>query len=135
MTGSPRSERGKIEFICANAFDVLKKYDTEKRQFDVIVLDPPTFTRTKANVNDALRGYKEINLRALKMLPPGGLLATFTCSHHINADLFKAVIVDASADARKPVRLVQALTQSPDHPILPAVPETEYLRGFLLEVM
>jgi 23S rRNA (cytosine1962-C5)-methyltransferase len=126
---------GKIEFHCANAFDVLKKYDTEKRQFDVIVLDPPTFTRTKQNVNDALRGYKEINLRALKMLPPGGLLATFTCSHHINADLFKAVIVDAAADARKAVRLVQALTQSPDHPILPAVPETEYLRGMLLQVM
>ena len=126
---------GKIEFICANAFDVLKKYDTEKRQFDVIILDPPTFTRTKQNVNDALRGYKEINLRALKMLPPGGLLATFTCSHHINADLFKAVIVDAAADARKPVRLVKALTQSADHPILPAVPETEYLRGYLLQVM
>jgi len=126
---------GKIEFRCANAFDVLKKYDTEKRQFDVIVLDPPTFTRTKQNVNDALRGYKEINLRALKMLPPGGLLATFTCSHHIHADLFRAVIVDAAADAHKTVRLVKTLTQSPDHPVLPAVPETEYLRGFLLQVM
>ena len=126
---------GKIEFICANAFDVLKKYDSEKRQFDVIILDPPTFTRTKQNVNDALRGYKEINLRALKMLPPGGLLATFTCSHHINADLFKAVIVDAAADAHKTVRLVETLTQSPDHPVLLAVPETEYLRGFLLQVM
>jgi 23S rRNA (cytosine1962-C5)-methyltransferase len=126
---------GKIEFTCANAFDVLKKYDTEKRHFDVIVLDPPTFTRTKQNVNDALRGYKEINLRALKMLPPGGMLATFTCSHHIHADLFKAVVVDAAADARKMVRLVKTLTQSPDHPVLPAVPETEYLRGFLLQVM
>jgi 23S rRNA (cytosine1962-C5)-methyltransferase len=126
---------GKIEFHCANAFDVLKKYDSEKRQFDVIILDPPTFTRTKANVNDALRGYKEINLRALKMLPPGGRLATFTCSHHIGAELFRAVVVDAAADARKTVRLVKSLTQSPDHPILPAVPETEYLRGFLLQVM
>ena len=76
---------GKIEFVCANAFDVLKKYDVEKRQYDVIVLDPPSFTRTKQNVGDALRGYKEINLRALKMLPPGGILATFTCSHHIDA--------------------------------------------------
>ncbi len=134
LTGSPRSERGKIEFTCANAFDVLKKYDTEKRQFDMIVLDPPTFTRTKQNVNDALRGYKEINLRALKMLPPGGMLATFTCSHHIHAELFKAVVVDAAADARKMVRLVKTLTQSPDLPVLPAVPETEYLRGFLLQV-
>src|SRR3989442_4110814 len=121
---------GKIEFHCANAFDVLKKYDSQKRQFDLIVLDPPTFTRTKQNVADALRGYKEINLRALKMLPVGGVLATFTCSHHIDAELFKAVIVDAAADAKKTLRLVKVLTQSPDHPILPAIPETEYLKGF-----
>lgn len=126
---------GKIEFVCANAFDVLKKYDVEKRQYDVIVLDPPSFTRTKQNVGDALRGYKEINLRALKMLPPGGLLATFTCSHHIDAELFKSVAIAAAADAKKTVRLVKVLTQSPDHPILPAIPETEYLRGLLLEVM
>lgn len=126
---------GKIEFICANAFDVLKKYDAEKRRFDVIILDPPTFTRTKANVNDALRGYKEINLRALKMLAPGGLLATFTCSHHVSSDLFMEAVLAASADARKTVRLRQRLTQAPDHPILPAIPETEYLKGLLLEVM
>jgi 23S rRNA (cytosine1962-C5)-methyltransferase len=126
---------GKIEFVCANAFDVLKKYDGEKRQFDVIVLDPPSFTRTKQNVGDALRGYKEINLRALKMLPVGGVLATFTCSHHIGAELFKAVVVDAAVDAKKTIRLVKVLTQSPDHPILPAVPETEYLRGFIVQVM
>ena len=126
---------GKIEFTCANAFDVLKKYDTEKRQFDVIVLDPPTFTRTKESVDGAVRGYKEINLRALKMLPAGGKLATFTCSHHIDAELFKAIVLDAAADAKKTVRLVKVLTQSRDHPILPAVPETEYLRGLLLEVV
>jgi 23S rRNA (cytosine1962-C5)-methyltransferase len=126
---------GRVEFVCANAFDVLKKYDTEKRQFDVIVLDPPSFTRTKQNVDDAVRGYKEINLRALRMLPARGMLATFSCSHHIGAELFKAIIVDAAADARKTLRIVKALTQSPDHPILPAVPETEYLRGLLLEVM
>jgi 23S rRNA (cytosine1962-C5)-methyltransferase len=126
---------GKIEFTCANAFDVLKKYDTEKRQFDVIVLDPPTFTRTKESVEGAVRGYKEINLRALKMLTVGGKLATFTCSHHIDAELFKAIVLDAAADAKKTLRLVKVLTQSRDHPILPAVPETEYLRGLLLEVM
>jgi 23S rRNA (cytosine1962-C5)-methyltransferase len=126
---------GKIEFVCANAFDILKKYDGDKRQYDVIVLDPPTFTRTRQNVEGALRGYKEINLRALKMLPPGGILATFTCSHHIDAELFKSVVVEAAADAKRTVRLVKVLTQSPDHPILPAIPETEYLRGLLLEVM
>ena len=126
---------GKIEFVCANAFDVLKKYDSEKHQYDVIVLDPPTFTRTKQNVEGALRGYKEINLRALKMLSPGGILATFTCSHHIDAELFKSIVVEAAADAKKTLRLIKVLTQSPDHPILPAVPETEYLRGLLLQVM
>jgi len=126
---------GKIDFTCANAFDILKKYDVEKRQFDVIVLDPPTFTRTKQNVDDALRGYKEINLRALKMLVPGGVLATFTCSHHISTELLRAVVVDAAADAHKTVRLVKTLTQNADHPILPAIPETEYLKGFLLQVI
>jgi 23S rRNA (cytosine1962-C5)-methyltransferase len=126
---------GKIEFNCANAFDTLKKYDVEKRQFDVIVLDPPTFTRTKQNVDDALRGYKEINLRALKMLTSGGLLVTFTCSHHISGELLREVVVAAAADARKTVRLVKSLAQSPDHPVLPAIPETEYLKGFLLQVL
>ena len=125
----------KLEFNCANVFDVLKAYDKEKRQFDVIILDPPTFTRTKQNVDDALRGYKEINLRALKMLAPGGLLATFSCSHHIDGELLKAVIVAAAADAHKLVRLVKVLTQSPDHPILLAVPETEYLKGYLVQVV
>lgn len=126
---------GKIEFVCANVFDVLKKYDMEKRQFDLVVLDPPSFTRSKQNVNDALRGYKEINLRALKMLPAGGILATFSCSHHVTGELFRAVVLDAAADAKKTLRLVKVLTQSPDHPILPAIPETEYLKGFLLQIV
>lgn len=126
---------GRIEFRGANAFDVLKNYDTAKRQFDVIILDPPSFTRTKQNINDATRGYKEINLRALKMLPAGGVLATFSCSHHIHADLFRAIVVDAAADARKSLRLLHVLTQNRDHPILPAVPETEYLKGLLVQVM
>ncbi len=126
---------GKIEFQCANAFDVLKKGDAGKRQFDVIILDPPTFTRTKQNVGDALRGYNEINLRALKMLPVGGLLATFSCSHHITADLLKDTVVNAAADARKTLRLVKMLTQAPDHPVLLGMPETEYLKGMLLQVV
>jgi 23S rRNA (cytosine1962-C5)-methyltransferase len=126
---------GKIEFTCANAFDVLKKYDQEKRQFDVIILDPPTFTRTRQNIEGAARGYKEINLRALKMLPPGGVLATFSCSHHIKPDMFREIIMESAADAKRTVRLARTLTQSPDHPILPAIPETEYLKGLLLEVM
>ena len=126
---------GKIEFQCANAFDVLKKGDAGKRQFDVIILDPPTFTRTKQNVADALRGYNEINLRALKMLPVGGMLATFSCSHHITADLLKDMVVNAAADARKTLRLVKMLTLAPDHPVLLGMPETEYLKGMLLQVI
>ena len=126
---------GKIEFQCANAFDVLKKGDATKRQFDVIILDPPTFTRTKQNVGDALRGYKEINLRAVKMLPPGGILATFSCSHHITLELLKMVVVEAAADAQKKLRLVKTLTQAADHPILLGLPETEYLKGLLVQVV
>ena len=126
---------GKIEFVCANAFDVLKKYDSEKHQYDVIVLDPPTFTRTKQNVEGALRGYKEINLRALKMLRPAAFsprsrartTSTRSCS---NRSWSKP-----PPTRRRTLRLVKVLTQSPDHPILPAVPETEYLRGLLLQVM
>jgi 23S rRNA (cytosine1962-C5)-methyltransferase len=126
---------GTIEFTTANVFDRLKQYDKEKRTFDLVVLDPPSFTRTKEKVDDAVRGYKEINLRALKRLGPGGMLATFSCSHHIRGELFRLIVVDAAADARKTVRLVRTLTQSRDHPILPAVPESEYLRGLLLQVM
>ena len=114
---------------------MLKKGDAGKRQFDVIILDPPTFTRTKQNVADALRGYNEINLRALKMLPVGGMLATFSCSHHITADLLKDMVVNAAADARKTLRLVKMLTQAPDHPVLLGMPETEYLKGMLLQVI
>lgn len=126
---------GGIRFHCANAFDVLKQWDSERRQFDLIILDPPTFTRTKDRVEEALRGYKEINLRALKMLPPGGVLATFSCSHHITGELLREVVVAAAADARKTVRRLQVLTQAPDHPILLAVPETEYLKGLLAQVV
>jgi 23S rRNA (cytosine1962-C5)-methyltransferase len=125
----------KISFTCGNAFDILKQYSTEKRAFDAVILDPPSFTRTREAVDGALRGYKEINLRALKMLEAGGILATFSCSHHIGHELFESVVVEAAADAKKSLRLLKRLTQSRDHPILPAVPETEYLKGLLLQVM
>jgi len=122
-------------FSATNAFDALKSYQQEKREYDLIILDPPSFTRTKQQLDAALRGYKELTLRSLKMLNAGGMLATFCCSHHVDAELFKAVTVDAAGDAHRQLRLVQTFTQSPDHPILPAVPETEYLKGFLVEVM
>jgi 23S rRNA (cytosine1962-C5)-methyltransferase len=139
MTAAQQNARlNGVEKLCAfrtaNAFDLLKAYQQENRAYELIVLDPPSFTRSKQQLEGAARGYKELNLRALKMLGPGGMLATFCCSHHVDAALFKAIVLDAAADAHKLLRLVRTLTQSPDHPILPAVPETEYLKGFLLEV-
>jgi 23S rRNA (cytosine1962-C5)-methyltransferase len=131
---------GRCSFETANVFDWLKArtavrpHEKVVPQFDGIILDPPSFTRTRAAVDDALRGYKEIHLRALKLLKPGGTLATFCCSHHVDAALFQAVILEAAFDARRVLRRVAAFSQSPDHPILPAVPETEYLKGFAFEV-
>jgi 23S rRNA (cytosine1962-C5)-methyltransferase len=105
------------------------------KQFDVVVLDPPSFTRNRASVPDALRGYKEIHLRAMRLLRPGGILATFCCSHHVDAQTFAAVINESAYDARRALRRIALYSQSPDHPILSAVPETEYLKGFAYEVL
>lgn len=131
----------KCSFETANVFDWLKSNTTvaphEKiiPRFDVIVLDPPSFTRNRAAVQDALRGYKEIHLRALKLLKRGGTLATFCCSHHVDTNLFQDVILSAAYDARKILRRVETFSQSPDHPIIPSIPETEYLKGFAFELV
>lgn len=128
-------------FEAANVFDWLKAQTTVGKnekvvpRFDLIILDPPSFTRSRAAVPDALRGYKEIHLRALKLLRPGGVLATFCCSHHVDARLFEDVIQAAAFDVHKVLRRVASFGQSPDHPVLPAVPETEYLKGFAYEVV
>ena len=127
-------------FEATNVFDWLKSntaagpHEKVVPRYDVIILDPPSFTRNRASIPDALRGYKEIHLRALKLLRPGGTLATFCCSHHIDAVLFQNVILDAAYDARKLLRKVATYTQSPDHPIIPAIPETEYLKGYAFEL-
>jgi 23S rRNA (cytosine1962-C5)-methyltransferase len=127
-------------FETANVFDWLKAqtavrpHEKVVPKFDGIILDPPSFTRTRSAVEDALRGYKEIHLRALKLLKTGGTLATFCCSHHVDAKLFEAIILEAAFDARRVLRRVTTFSQSPDHPILPAIPETEYLKGFAFEV-
>ena len=104
-------------------------------RFDYIVLDPPSFTRNRAAVPDALRGYKEIHLRSFKLLKPGGTLLTFCCSHHVNAELFQGVILEAAFDARRILRRVATYSQSPDHPIISNIPETEYLKGFAFELV
>lgn len=121
-----------IDVITENAFDFLKK---AKPDYDLIVLDPPSFTKNKKTLNDAMRGYKEIHLRALKLLPKGGLLSTFCCSHHASRELFLQNLVSASVDAKKTIRLVAEHGQRADHPILPAIPETGYLKGFTVEVI
>lgn len=128
-------------FTQANVFDWFKSQTmtgpNEKLlpKYDAIILDPPSFTRNRASVGDALRGYKEIHIRALKLLKPGGTLATFCCSHHVNTELFQEVILDAAYDTRKQLRRVAQYGPSPDHPVLPAVAETEYLKGFAFELV
>src|SRR5258706_8378371 len=129
----------KCSFEAINVFDWLKAQTVVQPhekiipRWDLIVLDPPSFTRNRASVPDALRGYKEIHLRALKLLRTGGTLATFCCSHHVDAQMFQEVIMAAAVDARCLLRRVAIYTQSPDHPILPIIPETEYLKGFAFE--
>jgi 23S rRNA (cytosine1962-C5)-methyltransferase len=131
----------KCSFEAVNVFDWLKAQTAVKPhekvipRFDLIVLDPPSFTRNRASVPDALRGYKEIHLRALKLLRPGGVLATFCCSHHVNAGLFQDTLLSAAYDTRKILRRVATYSQSPDHPIIPMIPETEYLKGFAFELV
>ena len=124
-----------------NVFDWLKANTGVKPhervipRFDLIVLDPPSFTRNRASVGDALRGYKEIHIRALKLLKPGGALATFCCSHHVDAVTFQDVILSAAYDTRRVLRRVAIYAQSPDHPVIPMIPETEYLKGYAFEVV
>ncbi|HVU08883.1 MAG TPA: class I SAM-dependent rRNA methyltransferase [Verrucomicrobiae bacterium] len=131
----------KCSFEAVNVFDWLKAQTAVKPhekvipRFDLIVLDPPSFTRNRASVPDALRGYKEIHLRVLKLLKVGGTLATFCCSHHVSAELFQDSLLAAAFDTRRILRRVATYAQSPDHPIIPMIPETEYLKGFAFEVV
>jgi 23S rRNA (cytosine1962-C5)-methyltransferase len=119
----------------ANVFDYLSDQIKKQAQYDLIVLDPPSFTKSRDSLNSAWRGYKEIHLRALQLLPAEGFLATFSCSHHVSREMFLEMIVDACVDAKRSVRILKYLTQPVDHPILPQIPETEYLKGFLLQVV
>jgi 23S rRNA (cytosine1962-C5)-methyltransferase len=133
--------QNRCSFETTNVFDWLKAATTVRLnekvvpRFDVVILDPPSFTRNRGAVTDALRGYKEIHLRALKLLKTGGTLATFCCSHHVNAELFEDVILSAAFDAHRLLRRVATYGQSPDHPVIPSIPETEYLKGFAFEIV
>jgi 23S rRNA (cytosine1962-C5)-methyltransferase len=121
---------GEIEWLEANAFDLLKDFSHPKlgRQFDTIVLDPPAFAKSKRAIDKALSGYKEINLRALQMLRPGGILVTNSCSYHVSSSDFVAMLAEAAADAGRTVRILEQRGQGPDHPIVLGIPETHYLK-------
>ena len=127
--------RNEIEWIEANAFDLMKDYATAGRQYDVIVLDPPAFAKSKRNLPTAMRGYKELNLRALKMLRPGGILVTCSCSFAVSEEAFLAMLTEAAQDAHRAVRIVEKRTQSRDHPILLGVPETYYLKCIIASII
>jgi len=117
-----------------NMFDYLRAAQKTGEKFDFIVLDPPSFGRSHKAISEARRGYKEIHLRAFKLLTPGGLLATFCCSHHVSQNMFMQFILEAAQDVRVMLRREAVLGASPDHPVLPSTPETEYLKGFVFSV-
>ncbi len=123
-----------LEWIEANAFDLLREYSAANRRYDTIVLDPPAFAKTKRDLEKALGGYKELNLRALKMLRPGGILVTCSCSFHVGAQDFLEMVADAGRDAHKSLRVVENRGAAKDHPILLNVPETGYLQCLILSV-
>lgn len=125
----------KIEWMQQDVFQFLRAAEKADAQYDLILLDPPSFTRTKSALRDALRGYRELHARAFKLLSKHGLLATFSCSHHVDDSAFLRTIADALVDARRSARRLCRFEQAPDHPVLPTIPETEYFRGFLLEMM
>jgi len=123
-----------LEWIEANAFDLLRDYSAANRRYDTIVLDPSAFAKTKRDLEKALGGYKELNLRALKMLRPGGILVTCSCSFHVSATDFLKVVADAAQDAHKDLRVLENRGAARDHPMLLNVPETSYLKCLILSV-
>jgi 23S rRNA (cytosine1962-C5)-methyltransferase len=124
-----------VEFREANVFDALRDMESAGEKFDTIVLDPPAFAKNRASIKSALRGYKEINLRALKLLNPGGMLVTCSCSYHVKEEMFLDIIAAAASDAHRTVQLVEKRTQASDHPILLTVPETYYLKCVIVRVI
>ena len=123
-----------VHFIAANAFDILTEKSRAGEKYDVIILDPPAFTKSRATVEKARRGYKEINLRAMKMIEPGGFLITCSCSQHILPHMFQEIVLDAANDARVQLRQIEFRTQGKDHPILPSSQETQYLKCGIYQV-
>lgn len=130
-----RNGLGNVEVICANAFDLLRELERAGERFDTIVLDPPAFAKGRSALAGAYRGYKEINLRALRMLAPGGTLITCSCSYHMSESMFLEMLTEAAADVRRHVRIVEQRLQARDHPVLVGVPETKYLKCVIAQVI
>ena len=122
------------DWIEADAFDLLRAYDTQQEKFDAIVLDPPAFAKSKRAAEGAARGYKELNLRAIRMLQPGGTLITNSCSHHVSLEDFTAIVASAAADAGRRVQLLETRAAAPDHPEILTLPETRYLKCLICRV-
>lgn len=125
---------GNVDFREADVFQLLAGYQSARRTYQTIVLDPPAFAKSRGKRDEAARGYKEINLRALRLLEPGGTLVTCSCSHHVSSDALLEVIHEAASECGRPLRLLEARTQAACHPVLVGVPETQYLKCFALEV-
>lgn len=130
-----RNGLANVDVVTANAFDFLRDALSEGRRFDTIVLDPPSFAKSKSSVDAAVRGYKEINLRALQLLRPGGLLMTASCTHHVDEARFEALLDEAAADARRRVQILERRSAGVDHPVLLGLRETRYLKCFVLRVV
>lgn len=124
-----------VEWIEQDVFQFLRAAEKAEAEYDLIILDPPSFTKTKGGLRDALRGYRELHVRAFKLLSRDGVLATFSCSHHVTEAIFNQTIADALVDARRSARRLHRFEQALDHPVLPTLPETEYFKGVLLEMM
>jgi len=124
-----------VDTQAANVFDFLKESENAGKKFDLVVLDPPSFTKSRKAMGGAMRGYKEIHLRALKLLNPDGILSTYCCSHHVNEREFYDVICDATVDAKRTLRLIERHSQRRDHPIIATLPETHYLKGFTFQTV
>ena len=133
-TNAATSGRGNVEVVCANVFDYLRDQIAAGVRYDTIVLDPPAFAKSKSAIAAATRGYKEVNLRALQLLSPGGVLLTFTCSYHVSPEGFEALVTDAARDAKRDVQVLERLGAGRDHPVLLTAPETRYLKGLVLRV-
>ncbi|MFN2541771.1 MAG: class I SAM-dependent rRNA methyltransferase [Chthoniobacterales bacterium] len=135
--GKRHAERNdlKVRWIEQDVFAFLRGAEKAEAEYDLVVLDPPSFTKTKSGLRDALRGYRELHVRAFKLLSKNGLLATFSCSHHVSESAFEQTIADALVDARRSARRLRRFEQALDHPVLPTIPETQYFKGVLLEMM